>query len=84
MEGYLDALFEYVQDTRLTAYLETREYRRAACDLEEAWAEFRSGLTAEQGETLDALINQERKVSYLTEEASFAGGLSIGVCLGRL
>ena len=84
MEGYLRALFEYAQDTQGRVYLETWEYRRAVCDLEENWEAFRSGLTAEQGQALDALINQERKAGYLTEEAAFAGGLSIGVSLGRL
>nr|WP_325213135.1 hypothetical protein [uncultured Oscillibacter sp.] len=84
MEGYLKAPFKYAQEARVTTYLETLEYRRTVCDLEEKWEAFRSGLTAEQDQTLDALLEQERKVGYLEEGATFASGLSIGVSLGRL
>lgn len=84
MEAFLEALYQYAQDEGVTPYLETREYRRAVCDLEENWVAFRAGLTAEQGKRLDALLKQEREVGCLTEEATFASGLSIGVSLGRL
>ena len=83
MEGFLEALYQYAQDQGMS-YLETREYRRAICDLEENWIAFRAGLTAEQGKRLDALLEQERKAGYLAEEATFTSGLSIGVSLGRL
>ena len=52
--------------------------------LERHWEAFQSGLTAEQGQALNTLLEQERKVGYLTEEAAFASGISIGVNLGRL
>ena len=84
MEGFLDALYQYAQDQGVISYLETREYRRAVCDLEENWIAFRAGLTAEQGKRLDALLEQERKTGYLAEEATFTSGLSIGISLGRL
>ncbi len=84
MKGFLEALYQYAQEERIGRYLESREYYRAVCDLEENWTAFRSGLTAEQGERLDALLGQERQVGYLTEEAAFCSALSIGVGLGRL
>ena len=35
MEGFLHALYEYAQEKHVPSYLETWEYRRATCDLEE-------------------------------------------------
>lgn len=84
MKGFLDALYQYVQEERVGRYLESREYYRTICDLEENWIGFRSGLTAEQGKRLDALLDQERKVGNLTEGAVFCSALSIGIGLGRL
>ena len=84
MEGFLKVLFQYALESQVTGYLETREFRRAVGDLEEDWEAFQSGLTAEQGQALNTLLEQERKVGYLTEEAAFASGISIGVNLGRL
>ena len=84
MEGFLRALYEYAQDQRVTTYLETWEYRRATCDLEEDWTAFRSTLTAEQTRILDALLNRERNAAYLEDQAVFSCGLSIGIGLGRL
>ena len=84
MKDYLDVLYEYVQETGLTHYLETWEYRRSSYDLEENWEAFRSGLTAEQVNHLDALLAQEWKVEHLEEQAVFRSGISIGLTLGRL
>lgn len=84
MKGFLDALYEYAQDQGITPYLETREYRRAICDLEEDWETFRSTLTAEQDRDLAALLIREKKAEYLGEEAVFRCGLSMGIGLGRL
>lgn len=84
MEGFLRALYEYAQDQRVTPYLETWEYRRATCGLEEDWASFRSTLTAEQGQRLKALLDRERNAACLEDQAIFSCGLSMGVGLGRL
>ncbi len=84
MEGFLRALYEYAQDQRVTPYLETWEYRRATCDLEEDWASFRSTLTAEQARILDTLLDRERNAACLEDQAIFSCGLSMGVGLGRL
>ena len=84
MEGFLNALYEYAQEQGVAPYLETREYRRAVCDLEEDWEAFRAALTAEQDRSLAALLTRQRNVGNLEEEAAFCCGLSIGVGLGRL
>ena len=84
VEGFLRALYDYAQDERVSAFLETREYQRAIYDLEENWISFRSGLTVEQGRMLDALLAREQKIGWLEEEAVFCCGLSFGVGLGRL
>lgn len=84
MEGFLRALYEYAQDQRVTTYLETWEYRRATCGLEEDWASFRSTLTAEQEQRLKALLDRERNAAYLEDQAVFSCGLSMGIGLGRL
>ncbi len=84
MEGFLRALYEYAQDQRVTPYLETWEYRRATCGLEEDWASFRSTLTAEQEQRLKALLDRERNAACLEDQAIFSCGLSMGVGLGRL
>ena len=84
MEGFLNALYEYVQERGIAPYLETREYRRTAYHLEAEWAAFRSTLTAEQGERLEALLAQERKAGRLEEQAVFRSALSMGVGLGWL
>ena len=84
MEGFLHALYEYAQDRCVMPYLETWEYRRATCDLEEAWTAFRSTLTAEQDRRLDALLLKEKKAGQLEEKAAFCCVLSMGVSLGRL
>ena len=84
MEGFLHALYEYAQEQHVPSYLETWEYRRATCGLEEDWASFRSTLTAEQARTLDALLNRERNAAYLEDQAVFSCGLSMGIGLGRL
>lgn len=84
MDGYLRALFDYAQEEGVAPCLESRNYRRAAYGLEEGWEAFRSALTAEQARRLDALLDRERSVGYLTEEAVFRCGLSAGVELGRL
>ena len=36
MERFLDVLYEYVQEQGIAPYLETREYRKAAYDLQRA------------------------------------------------
>lgn len=84
MEGFLDVLYEYVQEQGVASYLETREYRRATYDLETGWACFRSTLTAEQERDLAALLARERDAGYMEEEAVFCCALSMGVELGRL
>lgn len=84
MEGFLDALYEYAQEQGMAPYLETREYRRATCDLEADWTAFRSTLTAEQDKGLASLLTRERNAGYLEEEAVFRCGLSMGIGLGRL
>ncbi len=84
MDGVLHALFAYVQEERIGPCLETREYRRAVCGLEENWEVFRSTLTEEQLQRLDALLEQEQTVGRLEERAVFRCGLSLGIGLGRL
>ena len=84
MEGFLDALYAYAQETRITAYLDSREYHKITADLEKDWEVFRAALTAEQSQKLDALLLKERKAGYLEGEAAFCCALSIGVGLGRL
>ena len=84
MEGFLNALYEYAQERGIAPYLETREYRRAVCDLEADWTVFRAKLTAEQDRDLAVLLSRERDAEELEEEAVFCCGLSIGVGLGRL
>ena len=84
MEGFLHALYEYAQEKHVPSYLETWEYRRATCDLEEDWTAFRSTLTAEQEQRLKALLNRERNAACLEDQAIFSCGLSMGVGLVRL
>ncbi len=84
MEGFLHALYEYAHDRCVMPYLETWEYRRTTYDLEEDWTVFCSTLTAEQTQSLNALLSRERKAACLEDKAIFCCGLSIGVGLGRL
>lgn len=84
MKGFLNALYQYAQEKRIPSYLETREYRRMACDLEQDWTAFRSTLTAEQDQRLESLLARGEKIECLEEEAVFCCGLSMGVGLGRL
>ena len=84
MNGFLRVLYEYAQDEGIAPYLETREYRRATCDLETDWEAFRSTLTAEQERKLDALLTRERNAGNLEQGALFCCALSMGVELGRL
>ena len=84
MEGFLDALYEYIQEEGIMPHLETREYRRVMYDLEEEWTAFRSKLTVEQDRALEALLNRERNAEKLEEQAIFCSALSVGIGLGRL
>lgn len=84
MERFLDVLYEYVQEQGIAPYLETREYRKAAYDLEADWASFRRTLTAEQDRDLAALLAREKNVEDLEDEAVFRCSLSMGIELGRL
>ena len=84
MEGFLDALYEYAQETRITSYLDRWKYQRATDALEEDWEAFRATLTEEQDKKLNALLMRENKVTYLEDRAVFSCALSIGVGLGRL
>ena len=84
MEGFLDALYEYAQERKVTAYLEDWEYRRIMEGLEEDWTAFRATLTAGQDRRLEALLTRERDVEELEESAVFRCGLSMGIGLGRL
>ena len=84
MKPFIDELYSYAQDRQVSRYLQTAEYRRAISDIEEGWEAFRSTLTAEQGERLDALLSQEAEITHLEDEASFCSALSMGIELGRL
>ena len=55
MEGFLHALYEYAQEKHVPSYLETWEYRRATCDLEEDWASFRSTVLVDHIQLEDIL-----------------------------
>ena len=84
MRSLIEDLYFFAQDNQVFRYLQTAEYRRIVSDMEEGWEAFRSTLTAEQGERLDALLAQKLKVTHLEDEASFCSALSIGITLGRL
>ena len=84
MQSFMDALYFYILEREAPRYLQMTEYRQAAICVEEEWERFRSTLTAEQGERLDALLAQKLKVTHLEDEASFCSALSIGITLGRL
>lgn len=84
MRSFIDALFLYAQENRISHYLQTLEYRHAIHGLEDGWDAFRSTLTAEQGAQLDALLSQESEAKHFEEEAVFSSGISIGLDLGRL
>ena len=84
MHPLIEILYFYAQQAQVGRYLQTAEYRRAVSHIEEDWKAFRSTLTAEQGERLDALLTQEAKITHLEDEASFSCALSMGIELGRL
>ncbi len=84
MKDFIDALFHYSQETQVSRYLRTPEYRQAIHGLEKDWEDFRAALTEEQGHALDALLSRNDKVQRLEEEAAFCSALSIGLDLGRL
>ena len=84
MELLFDTLYSYVQENQVFRYLQTPEYRRAVSNIEKDWVRFRSTLTAEQSNQLDALLTRERDVALIEDEASFCSALSIGISLGRL
>ena len=84
MKGFLDALYSYTQENQVFHYLQTKEYWQMVSDMEDDWTAFRSTLTAEQKERMDALLAQKLKVTHLEDAASFCGALSIGITLGRL
>ena len=84
MEALLHALYFYAQENQVFRRLQTPEYRRAVSETEESWEAFRSTLTAEQKERLDALLSQNEEIAHLVDEASFCCALSMGIALGRL
>ena len=84
MRPLIEDLYLHAQENQVFRYLQTSEYRQAVSDIEEGWEAFRSTLTAEQGERLDALLAQKLEVTHLEDEASFCSALSIGITLGRL
>lgn len=84
MQTLIEVLFNYAQENQVSDYLQTAEYRQAISGIEDSWDGFRSTLTEEQGERLDALLLRETAISCLEEEAAFCSALSIGLSLGRL
>ena len=84
MRSLIEDLYFHAQDNHVFRYLQTAEYRQIVSEMEEDWEAFRSTLTAEQGERLDALLAQKLEVAHLEDEASFCSALSIGITLGRL
>lgn len=84
MQSLIEGLYFHAQENQVFRYLQTAEYRRMVSDMERGWEAFRSTLTAEQGERLDALLAQRQEVAHLEDEASFCSALSIGITLGRL
>ncbi|WP_325199788.1 DUF6809 family protein [Oscillibacter sp.] len=84
MQSFVDALYHHAQECLVSRYLQTTEYRRAVFGIEEGWEAFRSTLTAEQGERLNALLAQKQEVTRLEDKASFCCALSMGIALGRL
>ena len=84
MQSFIEGLYFHAQENQVSRYLQTAEYRQAVSNIEKDWEAFRSTLTAEQGERLDALLAQKLKVAHLEDEASFCSALSIGITLGRL
>ena len=84
MQSFLDALYHHAQENLVSRYLQTAEFRRAAFDIEKDWEAFRSTLTAEQGERLNALLSRNAEITHLEDEASFCSALSMGITLGRL
>ena len=84
MQSIFDMLYSYAQESQVSRYLWTEEYRQAISDIEENWEAFRSTLTEEQGERQRALLSQEAGITYLEDKASFCSALSMGIELGRL
>ena len=84
MQDLLDTLYHHAQESLVSRYLQTAEYRRAVFDIEKDWAAFRSTLTAEQGERLKELLSRNAEITHLEDEASFCSALSMGIELGRL
>ncbi|WP_300691176.1 DUF6809 family protein [uncultured Oscillibacter sp.] len=84
MQNFLDALYHHAQESLVSRYLQTAEYRQAVSDIEKDWEAFRSILTVEQGEQLNALLSRNAEITHLEDEASFCSALSIGMELGRL
>ncbi len=84
MELLFHTLYSYVQENQVFRYLQTPEYRWAVSNIEKDWVRFRSTLTAEQSNQLDALLAREREVALIEDKASFCSALSIGISLGRL
>lgn len=77
-------LYQYAQENQVFRYLQTPEYRRAVCGLEDGWDAFRSTLAMDQRQCLDALLARETEAKRSEEEAVFSSGISIGLDLGRL
>ncbi len=84
METLIETLYVYAQENRVTRHLWTPGYSQEVTGIEEDWKAFKSTLTAEQGEKLDALLLRETKTDYLEDKATFLAGISIGLELGRL
>jgi len=84
MQNFLAELYHHAQESLVSQYLQTAEYRQAVSHIEEDWEAFRSTLTAEQGKRLDALLTHKLEAARLEDEASFCSALSMGITLGRL
>ncbi len=83
MQNFLAELYHHAQESLVSQYLQTAEYRQAVSHIEEDWEAFRSTLTAEQGKRLDALLTHKLEAARLEDEA-FCSALSMGITLGRL
>lgn len=84
MSDLIGTLLEYADRTLVPPLLRAAGYPAASQKMLASWKGLEAGLTPEQRASLEALLEQEQRLSALDAEAVFRSGLSLGLELGRL
>ena len=84
MSDLVQVLLEHMERTRLPDLLHANGYWSAARLSESRWDAFRETLSAEQGQRLEVLLEQDAALQIKELKATFQSGLSLGLELSRL